>query len=55
MELWNSVKRGIVGKERDIFIIASFIFVALIAFGLGRLSVLVTERIPIRVETPDSR
>ncbi|MBI1956853.1 MAG: hypothetical protein HYS44_00110 [Candidatus Niyogibacteria bacterium] len=48
--LEESVKTSRVGWKRDAVIAVLFIVIALIAFGLGRLSVS-EERTPIRIET----
>lgn len=47
---FNKVKSYIGHNQGDIIIAVSFILVALIAFGLGRLSVILGQKEPIRVE-----
>ncbi|MCH7883409.1 hypothetical protein IIA95_03275 [Patescibacteria group bacterium] len=51
-EKLQRVKSWITGNEGDLVIAVSFIFVALIGFGLGRLSALGGQKIPLRIDYP---
>jgi len=44
------VKDGIYPLEKDIFLVSALVLTALIAFGLGRLSVLAERKIPVKVD-----
>lgn len=47
---FNKIKAWLKDNEKDLFIAITIIAVALIGFGLGRLSHLAEKKMPIRVE-----
>ncbi len=52
-KLWGAVKGNL--HMRDLVIVMAFILVAVIAFGLGRLSAILDQKVPIRIDALSAR